>query len=207
MSETCYVYLTRHGEVANPNHVVYGDLPGFHLSPTGVLQAHRCAEHLSNKEIDAVITSPLDRAVQTATAVARRHGITPQIDLRLTEARQFPHWTGHRWDTVAELFRFEFASYLHDASRAGGHETLDAVALRMGEAIKEQLANGRRRIVVVGHQDPTQAIRLTLTGGSLADLRREPPAHAEVITLSSRDQQRWSETSRWAPPSLTAERS
>jgi len=51
--------LIRHGEVSNSDHVVYGDLDGFHLSPLGVRQAHETATHLRTEDIDAVICSPL----------------------------------------------------------------------------------------------------------------------------------------------------
>ncbi len=46
--------FVRHGEVSNPNHLVYGDLPGFHLSPLGVLQVHSTGQHLGGVSIDIV---------------------------------------------------------------------------------------------------------------------------------------------------------
>ena len=79
-----FVYLVRHGEVANPNHVVYADLPGFNLSPLGVRQAHAAGRHLARRPIDAVVTSPLARAVQTATAIPVSPHIRPSQ--RPTEA-------------------------------------------------------------------------------------------------------------------------
>jgi len=53
------VYLVRHGEVRNPNHVVYADLPGFDLSATGVVQAQDVGSHLSDKGLDIVVSSPI----------------------------------------------------------------------------------------------------------------------------------------------------
>ena len=190
------IHLVRHGEVANPNHIVYGDLDGFDLSPLGVRQANAAAAYLADRPIGTVVTSPLARAVQTATAIARRHGSEPILDPRLVETRQFPHWTGRRWSDIAIDHRDELDRYLEDATTVvGGHEDIHDVARRVGAAIVEhgsQLATDRE-LVVVGHQDPTQAARLDLTGRSLATLRHEPPVHAAVITLEGSDATGWTE--------------
>ncbi len=196
---TCELFLIRHGKVANPNHVVYGDLPGFHLSPAGVLQAHRAAEHLAHFAIDVVLTSPLDRAIETATAIASRHGIEPTLDIGLTESGQFPHWTGHRWKSIPALFPGELEAYLEDASAVGGAESLEQVTTRVTAIIDDSISRGLERIAVVGHQDPIQATRLTLTNRDLGALRIEPPDHGEVIALSRNGSESWTETSRWSP--------
>jgi len=201
--DVTHLYLVRHGEVANPNHIVYGDLDGFHLSPSGVLQAHATAAHLRSSAIDIVLTSPLPRAIETAEAIARRQGLTPEIDNRLTESGQFPHWTGHRWSSIPTLFPGELEAYLEDASAAPGAETLQQMAGRIIEVISNAVARGFRHIAVVGHQDALQAARLVLVGRDLAELRSDPPAHAEVISLVRYRSDRWTESSRWAPTEPT----
>ncbi|MEN8041693.1 MAG: histidine phosphatase family protein [Actinomycetota bacterium] len=199
MSPSHRLYLIRHGEVANPNHVVYGHLPGFHLSPNGVLQAQGTAHHLTDTEIEVVISSPLARAVETASVIARRHGIEPTIDERATESHQFLHWTGHRWDSIPRLFPGELEAYLEDASRVGNDETLADVAARITAAVDDAVVDGFRTIGVVSHQDPIQATRLALTGRDLGELRDDPPAHAEVVTLIREGSGAWREHARWAP--------
>lgn len=204
MPDPARLLLIRHGEVFNPNHLVYGDLRGFHLSPLGVLQAHATGRHLSDSRIDVVLTSPLSRAVETATAVARHHGLAPVIDQRLTESGQFPHWTGNTWEELSELFPGEVNGYLADASVAGGRESLTFIADRYVSVAEEAFTAGSNTIVIVGHQDPVQAARLTLTGRMLSDLRTDPPSHAEVVTLARTENARpdgalWTEVSRWNP--------
>lgn len=196
----CQVYLVRHGAVSNPNAVVYADLPGFHLSAAGVLAVHRTAKHMSDFEMDIVVTSPLIRAVETAVAIADRHDLAPVVDSRLTESGQFPHWTGHRWDSIPRLFPREFNAYIENALQAGGDESPDQIADRLVEAIDEAIEQGHNNIVVVSHQDPIQATRIRLTGGDLAGLRVNPPSHAEVTTLTGTVGGTWTETSRWHPP-------
>ncbi len=191
--------LVRHGEVANPNHVVYGDLPGFHLSAAGVHQVHCTGRHLAGIDVDLIVTSPLSRAVETATAIARHHSIDPISDPRLTESGQFPHWNGHRWESIPTLFPGELESYLDDAHGAGGSELISDVAQRYMSVVGEALVDDHRSIVVVGHQDPLQAVRLRLTNRGLGELRHDPPHHGEVITLTRSPNGEWTEESRWGP--------
>jgi broad specificity phosphatase PhoE len=192
------IYLVRHGEAANPNHVVYGDLPGFHLSPTGVKQVHLTAVLLAGIELDLVLSSPLTRAVETATAIARRHELQPVIDGRLTESGQFPHWTGHRWSSIPSAFPNELEAYLDNAHTAGGNEQLEDVAARYMSAVRDAVS-GHCSIAVVGHQDPVQAARLSLTGRPLSELRLDPPSHGEVMSLVASTDGPWIEESRWCP--------
>lgn len=196
------VHLLRHGEVANPNHVVYGDLDGFNLSATGVRQAHAAARWLGDRPVGRVITSPLARAVQTATAVAIVHDLLPILDHRLVETRQFPDWTGLRWDEVRSRYPVELASYIEDASTAPvGDESIEDVADRIEAAVEAQRErlDPTQELVCVSHQDPTQAVRLRLTGRDLSTLRVHPPPHASVITLESQLDGSWLETATWQP--------
>jgi len=193
------VYLVRHGEVDNPNHVVYGDLPGFNLSPRGVLQAHATATHLARAPLDVVACSPLARAAQTATAIARTRGFTPRIEEDLTEARLFPNWTGHRWEDLPTRFPGQLERYLADASDlADATEPLEAVAERAVGVIDTIAREGFHHVAIVSHQDLVQAARLTLLGVDLGDLLVDPPPHGSVTTLES-DGATWREISRWDP--------
>lgn len=84
--ETTVVHLMRHGEVANPDGVLYGRLTGYHLSDLGRRMADRVAEHLSSRDITHVVASPLERAQETAAPIAKAHGLDIGTDERLIEA-------------------------------------------------------------------------------------------------------------------------
>ena len=84
--ELTTVHLLRHGEVHNPDGVLYGRLPNFHLSDRGRLMAARVAEHLAGNPITVVVASPLDRAQETAEPIAAEHGVAVDVDDRLIEA-------------------------------------------------------------------------------------------------------------------------
>src|SRR5260370_16047326 len=86
MSDMTVVHLLRHGQVDNPRRVLYGKMPGFHLSAEGLLMAKVVARHLAARDITAVFSSPLERARETAEPVAEQFGLPVVIDDRLIEA-------------------------------------------------------------------------------------------------------------------------
>ncbi|MDX2646105.1 histidine phosphatase family protein [Streptomyces sp. NPDC001902] len=86
MSEITVVHLMRHGEVENPTGVLYGRLPGYHLSDLGRKMADRVAEHLAGRDITHVVASPLERAQETAAPIGAVLGLDVASDGRLIEA-------------------------------------------------------------------------------------------------------------------------
>lgn len=80
------VHVMRHGEVHNPEGVLYGRRPGYHLSDLGRKMADRVAEHLAERDITHVVASPLERAQETALPIAAAHGLELATDERLIEA-------------------------------------------------------------------------------------------------------------------------
>ena len=72
------VHLLRHGEVHNPDGILYGRLPGFRLSDLGVAQAEMAAQFLAERDIGYLVSSPLERAQQTAQPLADLTGLDAQ---------------------------------------------------------------------------------------------------------------------------------
>ncbi len=85
MSRTT-VHLLRHGEVFNPDKVLYGRLPGFRLSEAGEGMAERAAGYLAGRDVTYLASSPLLRAAQTAAPIAAEFGLDIVTDERLIEA-------------------------------------------------------------------------------------------------------------------------
>src|SRR5690606_13087432 len=77
------VHLVRHGEVHNPEGILYGRLPGYRLSDRGEQQAKMVAEFLAGGAISKVIASPQEGAQQTAEPIAARCQIEVDPDERL----------------------------------------------------------------------------------------------------------------------------
>ena len=64
------VHMLRHGEVYNPEKILYGRLPGFRLSELGIQMAQAAADVLAGRDIAYLVSSPLERARQTAAPIA-----------------------------------------------------------------------------------------------------------------------------------------
>lgn len=194
------LHLVRHCEVHNPDHVVYADLPGFSLSAAGRQQALATARHIASLGADIVVSSPLERAVETAAPIAEALGVPLHTDDRLTEWRLGTRWAGVVWERLDEVFPGELDAYLsHPADLPFSPESIVDVAARIRRAIDEAGAgHPGRAAVVVSHQDPVQAARLALTRRSLDRLPIDKPGHGTVITLDPGDP--WVEVARWDPP-------
>lgn len=82
-NKTTTISFIRHGQVYNPEKVIYGRLPGFGLSGLGKSQAEGTAEYLKNTSLTAIYSSPLLRARQTAEIIGKHH---PHIKVQTTES-------------------------------------------------------------------------------------------------------------------------
>ncbi len=103
----CTVHLIRHGEVHNPQHVMYGRLPGYRISQRGQQQAMAAAQWLQARPLAAVYASPMQRARETAAILAAQNGDLPvHIDDRLIEVHT--PWDGH---PLLELLRRNWDLY------------------------------------------------------------------------------------------------
>ncbi len=194
------IHLVRHGEVHNPDHLVYGELPGFDLSSRGEAQAEGVADHLVTRTVVAVWSSPLERALRTAEVIAGRVGLPVRVHPDLVEWRLANRWAGTRWEDLPARFPGELEAYLeHPQDLSFSPETLEALATRMRRVLTTlHSRHPDGEVVMVSHQDPIQAGRLAVSGTALASLHRDKPVHAAVISL--RPGTPWQETARWAPP-------
>ena len=80
------VHFLRHGEVFNPDRILYGRLPGFRLSEAGQAMALAAAQALRGRDVAEVVSSPLQRAQETAVPIGAEFGLPVRTDERLIEA-------------------------------------------------------------------------------------------------------------------------
>jgi broad specificity phosphatase PhoE len=185
MTETTTIHLLRHGEVDNPKGVLYGRLPGYHLSELGRKMADRVAEALAGRDITAVISSPLERAQETAAPIAARFDLEVQLDPRLTEAdNTFEGLTFGVGD--GSLRRPAHWRHLRNPFRPSWGEAYTEQAARMRAAIadaRQQVAG--HEAVLVSHQLPIWVTRCSLEGRRLwHDPRRRQASLASLTSLT-----------------------
>jgi broad specificity phosphatase PhoE len=161
------VHLVRHGEVSNPDGVLYGRRPGFHLSEEGRLMAKAAAGFLAGRDVAVLVTSPLERAQETAAPLAAQFGLTPRIDDRLMEP--WNHFEGTRFGVGdGALRRPANWWYLRNPFRPSWGEPYASIAARMRAAMAAAAAAAPgREAVCVGHQLPIWVTRLAAEGRQL----------------------------------------
>lgn len=192
------MHLVRHGEVENPDRIVYADLPGFGLSERGQVEAKAAAVYLAEIGVDYIVASPLQRAQETAAFVADATGAEVESHDGLVEWRLAQRWAGVKWKDLSTVFPGELEAYLTTPTQLDfSPESVAELASRVATVVKGAVAARPGSIVIVSHQDPIQAGRLALLERSLTGLPENKPGHCDVITLQSGTP--WVELSHWQP--------
>lgn len=171
------IYLVRHAEVKNPKRIIYGRLGFFKLSERGKEQARVLSKYFQNKGIEAIYTSPLLRARQTAKIISAGK-IPIKISKNLTETN-FTKWEGKPY---AHRSKADMEIYLNRPTRLRVGETLQQVVKRMTKEInliaKRHVG---KKIIVISHADPIICSRLTYENKDL-DLATKTRVQKASIT-------------------------
>ena len=202
------VHLLRHGEVHNPEGVLYGRIAGYRLSERGRDQADVVAKALADADIAAVLASPLQRAQETATPLATAHGLDIRTDDRLIEAgNSFEGQKVGVGDGALRDPRYWWR--LRNPFTPSWGEPYQEIADRMLAAVHRarELAPGREA-VCVSHQLPIWTLRRFVTGRHLwHDPRRRQCALASLTSLVFDDaalvQVRYTEPAGGSAPTQT----
>jgi broad specificity phosphatase PhoE len=134
-----FLFLIRHGQTTwNVEHRLPGQLPGIGLTDAGREQAKRLAEALAVLPLTAIISSPLERAVETAEYLAQGRDLTIQLEPDLMDI-ELGRWSGQNRD---ELFKSDpvWAAFVRDPTEGPeGVETFPALERRVVAAVERWL--------------------------------------------------------------------
>jgi broad specificity phosphatase PhoE len=179
------VHLVRHGEVENPGKILYGRLPGFHLSELGRKMADAVAEAMSGRDVTYVVSSPLERAQETAAPIAAAHGLDIATDKRLIEAAN--HFQGLQFGVGdGSLKHPGHWPYLRNPFTPSWGEPYAEQAARMTAAMQDarDVARGHEA-VLVSHQLPVWTTRCFVEGRHLwHDPRKRECTLASVTSFT-----------------------
>src|SRR5580704_11581144 len=182
---TATVHLVRHGEVDNPRGVLYGRIPGYHLSEAGRMMAKAAADFLAGRDVTVLRSSPLDRALETAEPIAAELGLPVDVDDRLIEP--WNHFEGMRFGVGDGALRQpKHWVHLRNPFRPSWGEPYQEVALRVLAAVGDaaRAADGHEA-VCVSHQLPIWVARRSVEGRRLwHDPRRRECALGSVTSLT-----------------------
>jgi broad specificity phosphatase PhoE len=181
---TTTVHLIRHGEVHNPEGVLYGRRDGYHLSDLGRQMAQRVADTMGDRDIVHMRTSPLERAQETAAPLATVLGLTPVIDPRLIESSNV--FEGKRFGHGDNALR-KPSTWIHlwnPLKPSWGEPYKEVVPRMLAAAYDARDAAAGHEAVVVSHQLPIWISRLALEKRSfLHDPRKRECTLCSVTSL------------------------
>jgi broad specificity phosphatase PhoE len=185
VSEHTVVHLLRHGEVFNPEKILYGRLPGYRLSEAGEAMAVTAAKWFTGHDVTHLIASPLERAQQTAAPIAEALSLPIETDDRLIEAgNAFQGLRVGVGDGALRAPRHWWK--LRNPFRPSWGEPYVEIAARMLAAVEAARDAARgHEAVLVSHQLPIWTVRLHMEGRRYVhDPRRRQCALASVTSLT-----------------------
>ena len=154
------IYLIRHGVVENPSDILYGSLPGFHLSKKGIDQVQNLSRKLKvlNPDPCLIISSPLERAQETALIISRTFGgIQIRTDNRLGE------WGMGKWVGKPLQDFYRNSGYYDPEMKMENLESLDQAADRAIAVIRElALECENKTSFIVSHRETMAAALIKL---------------------------------------------
>ncbi|HEX6500428.1 MAG TPA: histidine phosphatase family protein [Micromonosporaceae bacterium] len=159
MTVRTVVHFLRHGEVYNPEKILYGRLPGYKLSELGVQMAQAAADSLAGHDVTYLVASPLERAQQSAEPFAKAFGLPVAIDERLIESANF--FEGRRVSVGDGALRDPRNWWvLRDPFTPSWGEPYVDIAKRMYAALQAARAEAEgHEAVCVSHQLPIWTLR------------------------------------------------
>ena len=183
------VHVARHGEVENPEKILYGRQPGWRLSNRGQQMAETLGEWSKSINLGALHVSPLQRAQETAAPIARAHGIEITTDERLIEAANV--FEGKSFELGSGVLKHPSSwRHLYNPWKPSWGEPYEEQINRMLAAIfaARKAANGKDAIVV-SHQLPIWILRSAIEGRSLLhDPRKRICTLASVTSVQFDDE-------------------
>ena len=178
------IYLVRHGKVNNPKNIFYGRLHGFNLLQEKVNEIEETGKFLKGKNIEIIISSPMERAIETAQIIKKILKLDKTntiISSRINEIR-----TSFQGKPIAELEKINFDIY-SSRYRSKGNETIKQIISRMEKFIISLTYkfNGKN-ILAVNHGYPIAIIKAYIQNKPLNmnDIYSQNyPKHGEVIKI------------------------
>ena len=190
--DTCWLYLVRHGATDN-NRARPPRLQGRRtdpgLSDAGFQQARLTGSYLQSCRLDAVYSSPLLRARQTAEEIARPQQLSVEVAEDLVEV-DVGQWEGRAWDEIERTDPEAYRAFMADASVNPylGGEDLRTVHERVVPAFERLMsANVGRVIAAAAHNVVNRVYLAPLLGLPLAGYRQVPQDNCGINLLRYRD--------------------
>jgi len=179
------VHLMRHGEVHNPEGILYGRLPGYYLSELGREMAETVARFLAPKDVVRVVASPLERAQETAGPIAAAFDLPIETDDRLIEAGNYFEGKTFGVGDGALSKPSSWPRLVNPFTPSWGEPYAHLAARMLGAIADARAAASGHDAVLVSHQLPVWTVRNRLEGRHLwHDPRKRECSLASLTSLT-----------------------
>lgn len=177
-------FLVRHGQTQwNSERRVMGNLP-VPLNDTGLRQAGAAAAALKLYPLQAIYSSPLQRAMETAEIIAAPHRLTPQPSQPLIELA-FGDWQGKYWYELQDLPVYKrYQAHPTAVALPGGETVADVQGRAVNEIERLRSIHDQQNVAVVSHADVIKVILCYYLGMDLDLLRRLLIDNASISILT-----------------------
>lgn len=152
------ILMVRHGQTPTTGKLLPGRAPGLHLADVGLQQAERAGERIAElTKVDAIYTSPMERARETAAPIGKAVGIRPKVVKGLIEC-DFGDWTGAELKNLMKLPEWRTVQKAPSTFRFPNGESFTEMQVRMVTALDKLRAQHPGGVIVcVSHADTIKA--------------------------------------------------
>ncbi len=177
------VYLIRHGDIECADRIP-GRMAGMHLSSNGRRQASQLAVFFKNRRLDAIYSSPMERAVETAALLAKEKRLQVQICDAFNEI-EFGKWTNREFVALESDFAWkQFHFFRNGAVIPDGELMIEVQSRMIGQLQILKEKHKGQSFAIFSHNDPIKSViafysgisldlflRLTIDTGSVSTLQ------------------------------------
>ena len=178
------IHFVRHGEVHNPEKILYGLQPGWRLSDRGKEMAAVIGQWSTKLDLGAIHASPLQRAQETVAPIIAKHELSLTTDKNLIEASNI--FEGKKFELGSGVLRHPASwRYLYNPWRPSWGEPYDQLISRMLKGLfAARDAAGGKDAICVSHQLPIWILRSAVEGRRLLhDPRKRECTLASVTSF------------------------
>ena len=175
--------LVRHAVTHHTGGKLSGRMAGIDLTDEGRAQAARTAERLAPVDITTIYSSPIERTMQTATAIASHHQVAVLEHVGVIEA-EYGEWTDCELKDLAKTDEWKVVQAAPSRARFPGGESITEMQARMVAALNSIVAaHPHETTVVVSHADPIKSAIAHFTGVHLDLFQRIHVSPASVTVF------------------------
>ena len=180
-------YLVRHGVTSHTGHRLSGRMPDIHLSDAGRSEAEVAATSLAKVRLKSIYSSPIDRCIETARVIAKKHRLVVRTRKDLAEV-EYGTWTNRSLKAVARTKLWSSVQKWPSGTRFPEGESFVEIQAR-GVAVLEDLRirHPKDRICVVSHGDVIRLVMAHYMGIHLDLFQRILVTPSSISVLSVTD--------------------